>query len=165
MSMVTEHAYDRFDSPIGELLAIGDSDTGRLLGLYMQDGSRPATIASTWVRDPSPFARLRTQLAEHFEGERRTFDLDLEPAGTPFQLEVWRGLAALEYGETVSYRELAGAVGRPTASRAVGMANGRNPISIVIPCHRVIGAGGALTGYAGGLERKRWLLELEGAVH
>jgi methylated-DNA-[protein]-cysteine S-methyltransferase len=159
MSMVTQHVYDSFDSPVGELLAVGDRE--QLRGLYMQDGSRPLTLGAAWVRDRRPFARLRAQLGEYFAGERRSFELDLAATGTPFQLEVWRALGAIEYGETVSYGELASRIGRPTASRAVGMANGRNPLSILIPCHRVIGAGGALTGYAGGLERKRWLLELE----
>jgi methylated-DNA-[protein]-cysteine S-methyltransferase len=163
MGMVTEHVYDRFASPVGELLAVGDGV--RLHGLYMQDGLRPATIDPAWVRDRSPFEPLREQLDEYFAAKRRSFELDLDAAGTPFQLAVWRALAALGYGETVSYRELAARIGRPTASRAVGTANGRNPLSIVIPCHRVIGAGGALTGYAGGLERKRLLLELEGALH
>jgi methylated-DNA-[protein]-cysteine S-methyltransferase len=101
------------------------------------------------------------QLREYFAGERRDFDLPLEPAGTPFQLTVWDALRGIPYAETINYGQLAVRVGNPTASRAVGLANGRNPISIVVPCHRVIGANGSLTGYGGGLDRKRTLLDLE----
>ena len=106
----------------------------------------------------------RDQLRAWFAGRRTTFDLPLRPRGTPFQLSVWRALGEIPYGETSSYRELAVAVGQPSAARAVGAANARNPLSIVVPCHRVIGARGELTGYAGGVERKRWLLEHERAV-
>ena len=101
------------------------------------------------------------QLGEYFAGERRDFDLPLDPVGTPFQLTVWAALRDIPYAETINYGQLAGRVGNPHASRAVGLANGRNPISIVVPCHRVIGANGSLTGYGGGLDRKRTLLELE----
>ena len=114
--------------------------------------------------DAAPFPLLRRQLAEYFAGERTAFELPLAPAGTPFQRNVWDALLAIPYGETRSYGELAAAVGKPGAARAVGRANHDNPIGVVIPCHRVIGAGGALTGYAGGLDRKRYLLELEGAL-
>ena len=101
------------------------------------------------------------QLSEYFAGERRTFDLVLTPHGTPFQLAAWQVLRTIPYGETMTYGEQAVAMGRPRAVRAVGGANGRNPLAIVVPCHRVIGAGGQLTGYASGLERKRWLLDFE----
>ena len=110
----------------------------------------------------APFPEARAQLEDYFAGRRRTFDLPLAPVGTPFQRRVWEALREIPYGETVSYGVLAARLGQPGAGRAVGLANGQNPISIVIPCHRVIGAGGALTGYGGGLERKRWLLALEG---
>jgi methylated-DNA-[protein]-cysteine S-methyltransferase len=108
--------------------------------------------------------RARRQLEEYFAGARTTFDLPLEPVGSPFELRVWEALRAIPYGTTVSYGELARRLGDPRGSRAVGAANGRNPIPIIVPCHRVIGAHGELTGYGGGLDRKRWLLEHEGAL-
>ena len=148
-------------SPVGELLLTGDGE--RLRGLHMQAGRRPASPLPEWRRDAAPFAAAREQLDEYFAGERIEFDLALGSAGTAFQQRVWRALTEIPYGETASYGQIARAIGSPTASRAVGMANGRNPISIVVPCHRVIGAGGKLTGYAGGVERKRYLLELEGS--
>ncbi|MFO1076322.1 MAG: methylated-DNA--[protein]-cysteine S-methyltransferase [Planctomycetota bacterium] len=103
----------------------------------------------------------RRQLAEYFAGARTRFDLELAPAGTPFQQRVWRALCAIPFGSTCSYGHIAARIGKPTASRAVGAANGRNPIAIVVPCHRVVGGDGTLTGYAGGLDKKRWLLALE----
>jgi methylated-DNA-[protein]-cysteine S-methyltransferase len=146
--------YDTIDSPLGELLVAGDGDA--LTGLHM-DG----TPLAGWRRDPTAFRTAADQLRAYFAGELREFDLPLAPPGTPFQREVWDALRTVPYGRTVSYSELAAAVGRPGAARAVGAANGRNPIAIVIPCHRVIGAAGALTGYGGGIERKRRLLDLE----
>src|SRR5205807_4847601 len=110
------------------------------------------------------FTRVRKQLAEYFAGERRQFDVPLKLAGTPFQQRVWLELARIPFGTTITYAELAQRLGRPTASRAVGHANGRNPISIIVPCHRVIGADGKLTGYAGGLDKKQWLLAWERQV-
>jgi len=104
---------------------------------------------------------VKRQLEEYFAGERTIFDIPLAPEGAPFEREVWRALEEIPYGETVSYGEIARRVGQPTAARAVGTANGRNPIAVIVPCHRVIGADGSLTGYGGGLERKRLLLELE----
>jgi methylated-DNA-[protein]-cysteine S-methyltransferase len=154
--------HTTIESPVGDLLLIGDGE--RVLGLHMQDGRRPGRAAPGSVRSDEPFAEVREQLRQYFAGERREFDLPLAPAGTPFQERVWRALREIPYGETASYRELAERIGRPTASRAVGTANGRNPVSIIVPCHRVIGASGALTGYAGGVERKRFLLELEGSA-
>jgi methylated-DNA-[protein]-cysteine S-methyltransferase len=152
--------YTVCTSPIGELLLVGDGES--LNGLYMLPDQRhgPA-IRAEWRSDPGLFREAKSQLAAYFAGELRSFDLPLAPRGTPFQLAVWRGLTTIPYGCTTSYGALAAAVGRPTASRAVGMANGRNPISVVIPCHRVIGADGSLTGYGGGLDRKRHLLSLE----
>ena len=116
------------------------------------------------MRDPRPFRDLREQLAQYFAGRRRTFSLKLAPAGTDFQQATWRALVEIPYGETASYAEIARRVGRPAASRAVGAANGANPLPIVVPCHRVIGADGSLTGFGGGLPIKRALLELEGAA-
>jgi methylated-DNA-[protein]-cysteine S-methyltransferase len=151
--------YTTVDSPIGELLLLSDGDA--LTGLYMQEGRKPRKIADDWVASTAPFADVRTQLAEYFAGNRTTFDVRLAPEGAPFEREVWHALEEIPYGETVSYGEIARRVGQPTAARAVGLANGRNPISVIVPCHRVIGADGSLTGYGGGLERKRLLLELE----
>ena len=124
---------------------------------------RPSLPADA-VPDASPLRDVVEQLEGYFAGERRSFALPLRPVGTPFQLEVWRELERVPYGATASYGELACRIGRPAAVRAVGLANGRNPISIVVPCHRIVGAGGALTGYGGGLERKRLLLDLEQGV-
>src|SRR3954454_4300568 len=151
--------YTTLDSPIGELLLVGDGEA--LRGLHIQDGPRRSSIGSSWRRADEPFAAASDQLDEYFAGERVDFALPAEGAGTAFQRRVWRALREIPYGETISYGELARRIGQPSAVRAVGMANGRNPISIVVPCHRVIGADGTLTGYGGGIERKRFLLELE----
>ncbi|HXB64255.1 MAG TPA: methylated-DNA--[protein]-cysteine S-methyltransferase [Solirubrobacteraceae bacterium] len=154
--------YTTFDSPVGELLASADA-SGRITGLHFIDGHRlPARDG--WARDDRTLAPLRRQLEEYFAGERREFELDLAPSGSPFQLSVWRALCAIPYGETASYGEIAATVGQPGAARAVGGANNRNPIAIVVPCHRVIGANGTLTGYGGGLPRKQRLLALESGV-
>jgi methylated-DNA-[protein]-cysteine S-methyltransferase len=153
--------YATVASPIGELLLVGDGEL--LRGLHLQEGRRPARIGDAWKRAEEPFARARDQLGEYFAGERVEFEVPAAGGGTPFQRRVWAALSEIPYGKTVSYGELARRIGRPAASRAVGMANGRNPISIVVPCHRVIGSDGGLTGYAGGVERKRFLLDLEGS--
>ena len=116
---------------------------------------------ASWQESDAPFAAVREQLAEYFAGERQEFDVPLKLAGTPFQQRVWRELVRIPFGTTITYAELARRIGQPTASRAVGHANGRNPISILVPCHRVIGADGKLTGYAGGVEKKQWLLAWE----
>ena len=116
-----------------------------------------------WRRDDAALVDAVTQLDEYFAGRRRTFDLALAPRGTPFQLKVWEALRAIPYGATISYGELAARIGNRNASRAVGLANGRNPIAIVVPCHRVISANGSLTGYGGGLDNKKTLLDLEAA--
>lgn len=147
-------------SPVGTLSLCAEDD--QLVGLYLPD--RPAPAAAGADDRPSDvLVRAAAQLTEYFAGQRRDFDLPLAPHGTEFQREVWRALALIPFGVTTSYGELARTVGRPAASRAVGAANGRNPISIILPCHRVIGAGGALTGYGGGLPMKRWLLDHERA--
>jgi methylated-DNA-[protein]-cysteine S-methyltransferase len=151
--------YTTVESPIGALLLLGD---GRALrGLYMQDGRKPMRIASDWEPDASPFADVTSQLSEYFAGQRTTFDVPLDMRGTPFEQSVWRALQDIQYGETAAYGEVAQRIGQPSAARAVGLANGRNPISVIVPCHRVIGANGTLTGYGGGIERKQLLLELE----
>jgi methylated-DNA-[protein]-cysteine S-methyltransferase len=146
--------YDTIDSPLGELLLAGD---GRAL-TALRMGAAPG---AGWRRDRAAFREAAGQLRAYFAGELREFDLPLAPPGTEFQRGVWAALREIPYGQTISYAELAAAVGRPRAARAVGAANGRNPLAVVIPCHRVIGTGGALTGYGGGLARKRLLLDLE----
>ena len=146
-------------SPIGPLTLTGDGEV--LDGLYMDVPGRPPPIEPAARRDDAAFAAAREQLEAYFAGALRRFSLPLRLRGTPFQRDVWEALQAIPYGATMAYGELARRIGRPAAVRAVGLANGRNPVSIVVPCHRVIGAGGGLTGYGGGLERKRRLLELE----
>ncbi len=154
--------YTRFESPIGELLAVGD---GRALhGLYMQEGRTAIAVREGWTAADEPFADVRGQLAEYFAGQRRVFDLPLTMTGSPFQRRAWHALQGIPYGETISYGEQARRLGVPSAPRAVGVANGHNPISVIVPCHRVIGADGSLTGYGGGMERKRFLLDLEAGV-
>jgi methylated-DNA-[protein]-cysteine S-methyltransferase len=143
-------------TPAGELLLLGDEET--LRGVYFADGRRPALRPGA-REDRDAFTRAREQLGQWFAGERTTFDLPTAPGGTPFQRRVWSALKQIPYGETRAYGALARELG--TAPRAVGLANGRNPLSIVVPCHRLVGGTGALTGYAGGLERKRWLLAHE----
>jgi methylated-DNA-[protein]-cysteine S-methyltransferase len=157
--MSTNLFYTLEDSPIGQLLLLGDGHA--LHGLYMQDAPRPKAIAPGWELASTSFADVRAQLREYFAGARSAFDLELVMDGSPFEGRVWRALRDIPYGATISYGELARQIGQPSAARAVGLANGRNPISVIVPCHRVIGANGTLTGYGGGLERKRMLLELE----
>jgi methylated-DNA-[protein]-cysteine S-methyltransferase len=146
--------YDTIESPLGDLLVAGD---GRAVTHVQMDGAPEPG----WRRDPAALRDAAEQLRAYFAGELRDFDLPLAPRGTDFQQRVWSALREIPYGRTITYAELAAAVGRPSAVRASGAANGRNPIAVVIPCHRVIGAGGALTGYGGGLARKRLLLDLE----
>jgi methylated-DNA-[protein]-cysteine S-methyltransferase len=158
----TTSRYCRIPSPIGELLLVGDR--GKLSGLFVADHRRSPVIGPGWISDDEPFEQPRRQLGEYFDGTRTEFELDMDLAGTPFQVAVWRALLEVGYGETASYGEIARGIGRPAACRAVGAANGRNPISIVVPCHRVIGGNGTLTGYGWGTERKAWLLDHERAT-
>ncbi|MFN3630483.1 MAG: methylated-DNA--[protein]-cysteine S-methyltransferase [Casimicrobiaceae bacterium] len=152
--------YSILESPIGELLAI--ERDGALTDLHVLAGRHVPTRAADWRAERTPLmAAVARQLAEYFAGERRVFDLPLAPLGTAFQRAAWRALLAIPYGQTRSYAEQARALGRPTATRAVGAANSRNPIAILIPCHRVIAADGGLGGYAGGLPVKRALLAIE----
>lgn len=149
-------------TPIGTLRLVADDE--HLVGLWVEEHERTPALEPDHVvvdRAQPVLAESRTQLAEYFAGERTSFDLPLAPQGTPFQLEVWAALREIPYGETASYADIARAVGRPTGFRAVGAANGRNPLSIIVPCHRVIGADGQLTGYGWGVERKAWLLDHE----
>lgn len=146
-------------SPLGRLTAARD-DVG-VTALLLPSGNLAA--AEDWIRDDGAFDDVSMQLDEYFAGIRTDFDLPLHPAGTTFQVRVWAALRTIPYGETASYAEVAAAIGSPGAFRAVGRANGQNPIPIVVPCHRVIGAQGDLTGYGGGLDAKRWLLSHEAA--
>jgi methylated-DNA-[protein]-cysteine S-methyltransferase len=149
--------YTICETPIGNLVLAGD-DAGLRHILFSGDA-----IPRGWTRDHAFLAAARQQIAEYFAGARQVFDLPLAPAGTAFQQRVWRALIEIPYGTTVSYGALAQRIGQPGAARAVGLANNRNPLPIVIPCHRVIGASGSLTGYGGGLHVKEHLLALEGA--
>jgi methylated-DNA-[protein]-cysteine S-methyltransferase len=145
-------------TPIGDLVVFGPGD-GAVSGAEFADADR--IQVDIGVRDDAAFAEAAEQLRAYFAGELKQFDLALETGGTPFQQRVWQALQSIPYGKTTTYGELASELGNPRAMRAVGLANGRNPISIIIPCHRVIGADGSLTGYGGGLSRKRWLLAHE----
>jgi len=160
MSLAT--CYVRFHSPIGPLLLVGAGNALSAVGL--PSGRDTFEPRADWVETAAPFAETIRQLDAYFAGALRRFDLPLAPEGTPFQQRVWRALVDIPYGETVSYAELARRIGRPAAVRAVGAANGQNPLAIVIPCHRVIGSDGRLVGYGGGLAVKAALLELERGV-
>ncbi|WP_238978761.1 methylated-DNA--[protein]-cysteine S-methyltransferase [Novilysobacter arseniciresistens] len=155
--------YTTIESPIGPLLLAAGDDGLHAVEFHVS--RHPVRRGDDWREGTHPLLdRARQQLREYFDGKRRGFDLPLAPRGTAFQCTVWHALASIPYGETVSYAQLAARVGRPTAMRAVGAANGRNPLPIVLPCHRVIGADGSLTGFGGGLPTKQFLLELEGAL-
>jgi methylated-DNA-[protein]-cysteine S-methyltransferase len=151
--------YTTMHSPVDDLLLVSDGNA--LTGLHMEQTRHGTAALATWKRDPGPFREVVRQLQAYFEGELRQFNLPIRLDGTDFQQVVWAALRALRFGERVSYGELARRIGRPGAGRAVGHANGRNPIGIIVPCHRVIATGGALGGYGGGLGRKQWLLEHE----
>jgi methylated-DNA-[protein]-cysteine S-methyltransferase len=162
MSTSPSPMYTRTASPIGELVLVSDGEA--LTGLYMPPHRHAPQVAVTWRCDPAPFRDVLPQLDAYFAGDSTTFDVPVRPRGTPFQKRVWAALLRIPYGSTRTYGELARQVGRPGAARAVGLANGRNPVSVVVPCHRVIGAGGALSGYGGGVDKKRQLLDLETGV-
>ncbi len=151
--------YATMDSPLGELLLTGD---GRhLTGLYMTPHTHGPERDPAWVHDRAAFDGAIRQLQEYFDGQRVTFEIPLAADGTEFQRRVWMALRDIPFAQTVTYGDIAREIGNPKGVRAVGLANGRNPISIIVPCHRVIGHNGTLTGYGGGIERKRWLLEHE----
>lgn len=158
-SQSTRWSYCIITSPVGRLLLAGDAHNLKLISF--QDGAHPIKPHSKWSYDKRPFANVIRQLKEYFAGRLKKFTLSLAPEGTPFQLEVWKALSTIPYGRTVSYGDIAKAVGKPAAARAVGAANGLNPLSIVVPCHRVIGSDGKLVGYGGGLKIKETLLALE----
>jgi methylated-DNA-[protein]-cysteine S-methyltransferase len=159
---MTTTVYTTIDSPIGELLLAGDGHA--LERLSMQEAPRPYRIDPSWERRDEAFGGVIAQLREYFDGRRETFDVPLALKGNLFELQVWEALCEIPYGTTVSYGHIAARIGQPSAARAVGLANGRNPVALIVPCHRVIGANGSLTGYGGGLERKRFLLDLESGV-
>ena len=142
-------------------IRLSGRDDGVLTGLHLADHHRCPPAATDWSSDNTAFEDVRQQLEEYFDGVRTDFDVPLELRGSDFQVAVWTALRAIPYGQTTSYAGIARAVGRPDAVRAVGAANGRNPISIIVPCHRVIGADGSLTGYGWGVEHKAWLLQHE----
>lgn len=156
---MTTRSHTFIDSPAGILTLVSTEAT--LSGLFMVDQRHRPPTERFGDLDPTPFPAVIDQLEEYFVGERTSFDLPLAESGTTFQRAVWAALRRIPYGHTASYGQIAEVVGRPRASRAVGLANGANPIAIIVPCHRVVGSNGNLTGYGGGLERKRFLLELE----
>ena len=153
--------FDIIASPIGDLYITARD--GAITGLHMGAPRGGEEAVGRWNREPRMLAAARAQLEAYLAGELTTFDLALSSKGTPFQQQVWAELRKIPYGETISYVELATRVGNPKAMRAVGAANGRNPIAIIVPCHRVIGANGSMTGFGGGIERKVWLLRHEAA--
>ncbi|MFG2227231.1 methylated-DNA--[protein]-cysteine S-methyltransferase [Streptomyces sp. NPDC048644] len=155
--MTRTHAV--IGSPLGDLTAVADD--GALVGLYFATHRRRPEAEEFGERDDESFALIRHQLGEYFAGERKTFDLPQEPAGDAFDQRVWKLLTQIPYGRTRSYGDLARELGDVSLAQAVGAANGRNPLCVIVPCHRVVGADGSLTGYAGGLDRKRFLLDLE----
>jgi len=163
---MTHHTtyYTYWDSPIQPLLLT--SDGAALTGLFMVAHKHGPEVGTDWIQEDeaAPFAEAKRQIAAYFAGQLTAFDLPLAPVGTAFQKRVWDELRRVPHGQTVSYGELARRIGSPNACRAVGLANGRNPLSIIVPCHRVVGANGKLIGYAGGMARKEALLALEGVI-
>ncbi|GGO92330.1 methylated-DNA--[protein]-cysteine S-methyltransferase [Wenjunlia tyrosinilytica] len=158
--------YTTTPSPLGELLLAGEESDGAfaLASVTVPDQRRGAVVLPHWRRDPVPFKEALSQLEAYFAGELKQFDLPLAPVGTPFRRRVWQALDEVPYGSTTTYRRLSEAAGSPGAVRAVGGAVGANPLLVIRACHRVIGSDGTLTGYAGGLDRKRSLLTIEGAL-
>ncbi len=153
--------YSLVDSPLGAILLTGGP--AGLSGLHFADHDHAPTVGAGWVRDDLPLQPVAQQLGEYFAGTRLTFEVALDLRGTPFQLLVWQALLGIGPGTTRTYAQVAHEVGRPGSARAVGAAVGRNPVSLVVPCHRVVGSDGTLVGYGWGLDRKRWLLQHEGA--
>jgi methylated-DNA-[protein]-cysteine S-methyltransferase len=151
--------YTTLESPVGPLLLAGDADALRLVSF--ESSKHAAPPQADWKQDNAPFAEVVRQLQAYFRGELREFDVPLALQGTEFQRRVWNALRGIPYGETISYLQLAERIGNPRAVRAVGLANGSNPIPIIVPCHRVIGSDGSLTGFGGGISTKKKLLELE----
>jgi methylated-DNA-[protein]-cysteine S-methyltransferase len=155
------HYFDFYESPMGKMLIVATDDG--LNGLYFIDQKYYRAVEAGWTRDGKhPVVRQTArEMQEYFAGKRKEFDIPLAPAGTPFQAQVWKAISSVPYGTNITYSELARRAGHPDAIRAAGTATGRNPITIIVPCHRIVGSDGSLTGYAGGLDRKRALQELE----
>jgi methylated-DNA-[protein]-cysteine S-methyltransferase len=158
------HYYDFYESPHGQMLLVAD-DEG-LCGAYFRGQKYYPQVESPLRRDPqhATLGQTKRELAEYFGGKRKRFDVALAPEGTPFQHSVWKAISTVAFGQTISYGELADRAGCPGSARAAGAATGRNPIGIIVPCHRIVGSNGSLTGYAGGLDRKRALLALESGI-
>lgn len=154
--------YSQYSSPAGKIILTQENK--HLTGLWFEGEKHSASIDPSWKRDEAAFKSIQQQLDAYFAGKLQRFDVSCKVSGTPFQERVWKALSKIPYGQTWSYSEIAASIGNPKAVRAVGTANGRNPISIIVPCHRVIGADGTLTGYGGGLKAKAWLLKLEKAI-
>jgi len=155
------HYYDYFQSPHGRMLLVADEKA--LASVSFAGQKYAPRVARDWIRDGAhaPIAKAKRELAEYFAGRRRRFSVKLAPRGTPFQRKVWQAIAGVGFGRTIAYAELARRAGRPGSARAAGAATGRNPIGVIVPCHRIVGSDGSLTGYAGGLAKKRALLALE----
>ena len=158
------HYYDYYESPQGPMLLLASGEG--LSGVYFDGQKYLPQVDPDWRRDArhAPLRQAKRELAEYFGGGRERFETALTPEGTPFQRSVWKAISTVGFGETITYRELARRAGRPDSVRAAGAATGRNPISIIVPCHRIVGSSGSLTGYAGGLDRKRALLALESGI-
>jgi methylated-DNA-[protein]-cysteine S-methyltransferase len=159
---MTPTYYTQLDSPVGTLLLTLENE--HLTNICMFNQKRTITVQTDWVESGRHFRTIARQLEEYFRGKRRAFEIPMSPQGTDFQMSVWQELLKIPYGETATYGDIAKRIGNPKAVRAVGLANGRNPLPIVIPCHRVIGANGQLTGFGGGLENKALLLKIEESV-
>ena len=158
------HYYDLYESPHGEMLLVANG--AGLAGVYFDSQKYLPQVEQDWRRDArhAPLRQAKRELAEYFGGERKRFETALAPEGTPFQRSVWKAISSVGFGDTITYAELARRAGFPGSARAAGAATGRNPISIIVPCHRIVGSNGRLTGYAGGLDRKRALLALESGI-
>jgi methylated-DNA-[protein]-cysteine S-methyltransferase len=158
------HYYDLYEGPQGRMLLVADEEA--LSGTYFDGQKYLPRVDPEWRRDArhAPLRQAKRELAEYFSGERKRFESPLAPEGTPFQQSVWKAISTVGFGETITYSELALRAGCPGSARAAGAATGRNPISIIVPCHRIVGSNGGLTGYAGGLDRKRALLALESGI-
>jgi methylated-DNA-[protein]-cysteine S-methyltransferase len=156
--------YARLRTPLGPMIAVAED--GGIVALDFDDAKYAPAVDCEWIEDPAfpPLRDCAAQLTEYFAGERGRFDLPLVPRGTPFQQRIWREIAKVAFGETITYAELASRAGAPGSARAAGTATGRNPLAVVVPCHRIVGASGSLTGYAGGLHRKEKLLALESSA-
>ena len=156
--------YDLYESPQGQMLLVADSEG--LSGVYFDGQKYLPQVESDWRRDArhAPLSQAKRELAEYFGGERKRFESPLAPRGTAFQQSVWKAISTVGFGKTITYSELAHRAGFPGSARASGAATGRNPLSIIVPCHRIVGSNGSLTGYAGGLDRKRALLALESGI-